>query len=314
VAIGNMRIVASLKQCSERGMKVFSRYLPIFILTLTLFACAPSDYTVIRGATEAGPPEELILEETTARVYNCGAGGDVVIQTPAASIMFSDAVQWELGLDIGIGRDLALVALEGELAAKYGAEYKKSTQTGTGWQLPARPGEWIEYTIRWSEVWQPGSVILRRSGVEETVAYRYRKTIKSEIVGKRLLICDPNRVEVMPAATPVAVPPGATSVAGSAPPVQIVGYGYPPDTLANAGQRRAAALLAAELDAKRKLVEWLAGADIEAVTVVEEGEVTADVIRREIQAHLRGVTIVQQVYDEASGQAEVTLAPVITPE
>ena len=165
---------------------MFSRYLTIALTALTLLACAPEGYTIVRGAAEAGPQEEIILEETTERVYNCGEGGDVLHQTPSASILLSEAAQWEFGFDLGAGRDLALVALNGELEAKYGAEYKKSPQWGTGWELPARPGEWIEYTIRWSEVWQPGSVIVRRGDVEETVAYRYRKAIKSEIVGKRL--------------------------------------------------------------------------------------------------------------------------------
>lgn len=290
------------------------RCLTVFFIALALLACAPEGYTIVRGATEAGPQEEIVLETTTERVYNCGEGGDTVVQAPTMSLAFSDAVEWELGIDFGAGRDLALVAVEGELAARYGAEVKKVLFTGAGWELPARPGEWIEYTLQWSEVWQPGSVIVRRGGVEETVAYRYRKAIKSEIVGKRLLDCAADVVDVAPTpAAPPAAPAAETPAvtAAGAPLVQIVGYGYPPDTMTNPGQRRAAALLAAELDAKRKLAEWLAGAEIEAVTVVEEGEVTADVIRRVIQTRLRGVTTLRQVYDEASGEAEVMLAPVV---
>jgi hypothetical protein len=84
--------------------------------------------------------------------------------------------------------------------------------------------------------------------------------------------------------------------------------------MTNAGQRRAAALRAAELDAKRKLAEWLTGAEIEAVTVIEASTVMTDEVRMTVQAHLRGVTILHQTYSAASGQAEVTLAPVTVQE
>lgn len=286
----------------------------LIAVALALLACAPEGYTIVRGAAEAGPPEEIIVEKTTERVYNCGAGGDVVKKTPHTALALAEAVQWEFGLELGAERNLALVTLNGELEGKYGVGYEISRQTGAGWELPARPGEWIEYTLRWSELWQPGNVIVRRGSVEQTVAYRYRKAIQSEIVGKRLLDCAADVAEVVrtPAAPP-AMPAAETAAvtAAGAPLVQIVGYGYPPDTLTNAGQRRAAALLAAELDAKRKLAEWLAGAEIEAVTVVEAGEVSTDVIRRAIQTRLRGVTIVQQVYDAASGEAVVMVAPVV---
>ena len=283
-------------------------------VVLSMLACAPDGYTVVRGAAESGAPQEIIREETTERVYNCGAGGDVIKKTPHTALALAEAVQWEFGLELGAERNLALVTLNGELEGKYGVNYEESRQIGTGWELPAQPGEWIEYTIRWSELWQPGTVIVRRGDVEETVAYRYRKAIQSEIVGKRLLDCAADVVEVAPTpAAPPAMPAAETQAvtATGAPLVQIVGYGYPPDTLTNAGQRRAAALLAAELDAKRKLAEWLTGAEIEAVTVVEAGEVSTDVIRRVIQTHLRGVMIVRQAYDEKSGEAEVMLAPVV---
>lgn len=279
------------------------RYLMAVLGVLAFLGCAPEGYTVVRGAAEAGPPDEVMIEMTTERVYNCGEGGDTVVQTPAAFSMIADSVQWDLGLELGVSRDLALVALEGELAARYGAEYKVSTQIGTGWELPARPGEWLEYTLRWSEVWQLGNVVLRSSGAEETVAYRYRKAIKSEIVGKRLLGC--------PASVAT---PAVTAAVPLTPQVQVVGYGYPPATMTNAGQRRAAALRAAELDAKRKLAEWLTGAEIEAVTVIEASTVMTDEVRMTVQAHLRGVTILHQTYSAASGQAEVTLAPVTVQE
>ena len=86
-----------------------------------------------------------------------------------------------------------------------------------------------------------------------------------------------------------------------------MGMGYPASWAKNAAQRKQSALLAAELDAKRNLAEWLSGVDIEAVTVVTEGVVTQDEIRQSVQAHLERVQILSQIYDEKSGQATVEL-------
>lgn len=89
--------------------------------------------------------------------------------------------------------------------------------------------------------------------------------------------------------------------------IVVKGFGVAPDTLTDPAQRERAAILAAEVDAKRKLAEWLAGAQIEAVTVVSQGTVVTDVIRQTVQARVPSPNTIQQEYDNLTGHAYVTL-------
>jgi hypothetical protein len=80
----------------------------------------------------------------------------------------------------------------------------------------------------------------------------------------------------------------------------------------NAAFRERSAFLAAEIDAKRKLAEWIAGAELESVTIVAEGTVITDTIRLTVKAKLPGTTIVAQSYDAVAGVARVTVEMVLS--
>ena len=93
--------------------------------------------------------------------------------------------------------------------------------------------------------------------------------------------------------------------------IHVEGFGIAQDTATNPAQRERSALLAAEVDAKRKLAEWLTGAEIEAVTIVDQGVVTTDIIRQTVKATVPASQVIAQHYDSETGTATVTLDLVI---
>ncbi|MFZ4657963.1 MAG: hypothetical protein ACOYNY_13190 [Caldilineaceae bacterium] len=93
--------------------------------------------------------------------------------------------------------------------------------------------------------------------------------------------------------------------------ISVEGIGFASDKAKNEAQRERSALLAAELDAKRKLAEWLNGAEIEAITIVDQGTLTTDVIRQTVKAKVPPFVIVQQQYEQESGTASVILEAVV---
>lgn len=312
---------------------MYLRTLLISLVILIVVACRPANWDVVKNSLTSDPPGEVVIGEVVEKVYNCGAGGDVIQLTPQRSLASAESVQWELGAElegsIGLGAEFfakADVELGAELQGAYGKNYEVSQEVGTGWQLPARPGEWLAYTIRWSEIWEPGTILVSNGREQRPVGYRYRKAIKTEIVKKELLDCGDGAAAATPAAesaptaTPSTAAPTADSTATPVPvapapaaPFQVTirGYGFPPESMTNPAQRRQAALLAAQMDAKRNLAVWLAGEDIEAVTIVENNQIASDEIRREVNAWLVGVRILSEEYDEASGQATVEIAPAL---
>jgi len=104
-------------------------------------------------------------------------------------------------------------------------------------------------------------------------------------------------------------------VGASAPVVRIQaqGMGLAPASESNPAKRERSALLAAEVDAKRKLAEWIDGAYVEAVTIVGDGAVLTETIRLLVKAKLPGTTVVEQRYDAAAGVGWVTVEMVVQP-
>nr|HRJ42915.1 hypothetical protein [Caldilineaceae bacterium] len=124
---------------------MFFRNFSLTIACFLLLACTPADWQVVRGATESGPPEDIVIDTTVQRVYNCGSGGGTIHLTTQRSLSIGESVHWEIGVELEGG--IGLPELGAELQAVYGAGYETSAETGLGWQLSAQPGEWIEYTI-----------------------------------------------------------------------------------------------------------------------------------------------------------------------
>ncbi len=91
------------------------------------------------------------------------------------------------------------------------------------------------------------------------------------------------------------------------------GVGFPADWAQSAVQREQSALKAAELDAKRNLVEWINGVEVEAVTVLSQGQVEVEVIRQLAGGYLRGVVVVDQSYDDDVRVARVRVMIEVDP-
>ncbi len=107
-----------------------------------------------------------------------------------------EVVKWDIGSEVS-GSGKAGIGLEAELGlalqATYGKDYETSTETGVGWDLPANPGEWMEYEIEWREIWQPGVAIIQTGNEREIISYEYRRAIQTDILSKTALDC-PNQL------------------------------------------------------------------------------------------------------------------------
>lgn len=120
-----------------------------------------------------------------------------------------------------------------------------------------------------------------------------------------------------PTPTPTATAtPTPEPTATPQPMVQVriimTGVGFASESQTNEARRKQSALLGAQKDANRNFVLWRDGADLEAVTIVDQGEVTTDRIRDEIvRTRVRSGTIIEQSYDDATRMAQVTIEYVV---
>lgn len=94
--------------------------------------------------------------------------------------------------------------------------------------------------------------------------------------------------------------------------VIMIGVGFASESQTNEARRKQSALLAAQKDANRNLVLWRDGADLDSVTIVDQGEVQTDRIREEIiRTRVRSGTVISQSYDNTTGEAQVTVEYVV---
>ncbi len=111
---------------------------------------------------------------------------------------------------------------------------------------------------------------------------------------------------VTPTPQPTATPQPMVQVR-----ITTTGVGFASESQTNEARRKQSALLAAQKDANRNLVLWKDGAELEAVTIVDQGEVTTDTIREEVRARVFAGTVIEQSYDNTTGMAEVTVEYVV---
>ncbi len=93
--------------------------------------------------------------------------------------------------------------------------------------------------------------------------------------------------------------------------IRVEGIGAASETVTNPTLRERSAFLAAEVDAKRKLAEWITGAVIESLTIVDQGVVTTDTIRQTVKATVPASKVIAQHYYSETGTATITLELVI---
>lgn len=89
--------------------------------------------------------------------------------------------------------------------------------------------------------------------------------------------------------------------------IQVKGVGLSSIHNLSAVVKERSSILAASLDAKRKLAEWLKGNQIENVTIVNNQRVSSDTIRSYVQAHIGQVKMVNEKYNPIDGSSIVIL-------
>jgi len=96
------------------------------------------------------------------------------------------------------------------------------------------------------------------------------------------------------------------SVNWSAGYIEAVGIGAPPDRYIGKPQARPNALRAAEVVAKRNLLEITKGVRIDSSTTVKDYAVESDVINSQVEGFVKGAQVVKQEY-MSDGTVEVTV-------
>jgi hypothetical protein len=87
----------------------------------------------------------------------------------------------------------------------------------------------------------------------------------------------------------------------------VTGIGLAPEGESNRTRREQSALRSAQLVADRNFVQWVNGAELESVTIVEQGTLTTDEIREIVRGRVFGGTVIEEKYDDITGTAEVTM-------
>ncbi len=116
-----------------------------------------------------------------------------------------------------------------------------------------------------------------------------------------------------PAATPTTqVASGVLTSTFEVRHIIVTGVGLAPSTETDPAVRERAAIRAAEVVAESDFAEWIAGAHLESVIVIDKGVETEDVIRKTVNAtiHELGNTTKQE-YDNNTGKAQVTVEYVV---
>jgi hypothetical protein len=88
--------------------------------------------------------------------------------------------------------------------------------------------------------------------------------------------------------------------------IEAVGIGAPPDRFIGKPQARPMALRAAELDAKRNLLEITKGVRIDSTTVVKDFTVESDIINSQVEGFIKGAQVFNKEY-MSDGTVEVTV-------
>lgn len=286
-----------------------------------------------------GSPEKISLN-------NCGGLRDSTL-TQNVSRSFIAEVQLEvsdqLAGEFGAGIEIVEAKIRNEIGAKLGVRF--GTQLSRSSEVVANvpPGHKTITTVQYQEHWTKGEVeILRPDGSQidvlpfaalDSLAFEQQQVVAVRCADNEIVLPHTFAPTEMPSVTPelaataistptptdapaeIPQPPTLTPVSHvttGAAQIIVEGVGAAPDSLTNSALRERAAYQAAEVDAKRKLVEWADGAEIESVTIVEQGTLIIDTIRSYVKAEVPASTIISKKFDPVTGTAWVTLEVRVT--
>jgi hypothetical protein len=181
---------------------IFSKYFVIASFLLLIASCTPDE---IREATMGSLSQlgQTNQNQSTATeiVRNCGNTSPLT-KTITAQTSYSETVSWSVGGELGGGFQVTLpnnvvavnieAALRGDSAFAGGNEIARSI----GFELQAQPNEIAEYTIQWTETWQPAEIqVTLPDGGTETIELNYRINISGDIVNINVENCDGGQVQ-----------------------------------------------------------------------------------------------------------------------
>lgn len=197
--------------------KVFLWILPVFWVV----ACQPGIEAGTGGAPRVGKivpegePVRIDLRSTAERIPNCSGSSSTITKNPSMTIITSHSVEWKVGGQAGVGLTIGEevipfgVDLSGALEGSMAEGVDQGFAQVSSWHLSAAPGEIVEYTLAWWELWQPGYIDVTMADQTITRVYvRYRSGIQSDIVAQKATHCDG---EAISEATIGSTTPSSTS-------------------------------------------------------------------------------------------------------
>lgn len=190
--------------------------LNLLLLSLLLCACSggptalpssptPSPTPLVGPVVPIGEPVTRDLAIRVERVPNCGGGNEPIAKRPSMSSFTTHSVEWEVGGTTGVGAVIGEGVLPGgvnlsaALDGHYITQIDVALQQSEEWDLQAGPGTVEEHTVKWQEVWQPGTIAITLAGRDVfQVNVLYRTAINSEIIEQRAFDCVGNLLTAAP--------------------------------------------------------------------------------------------------------------------
>lgn len=119
--------------------------------------------------------------------------------------------------------------------------------------------------------------------------------------------------ELTPTATvPPTLEPTVTPQPMKKVQILVTGYGFAPAKETNVARRKRFALSAAQAMASSEFARWKDGEDVEAVKLVDLGELQTETVRTEVlRTHIPGGKTLEEHYDDTTGEAEVVVEYVV---
>lgn len=155
-----------------------------------------------------GEPVRVDLHPTTEKIPNCSGSTSTVSKHADMTIVTGHSVEWEVGGEAGVGVTIGEgvlpfgVDLSSALTGSTGEGIVQEFSQSSSWTLSASPGEIVEYTLAWWELWQSGYIdVTLADRTVHKVIVRYRSGIHSEITAQIAYDCNGQVKTVLPIPT-----------------------------------------------------------------------------------------------------------------
>jgi hypothetical protein len=175
-----------------------------FVLLFALISCQPTPETQIGEQSPqvgrivpVGEPVQIDLRPTTERIPNCSGSQSTISKTPSMTIISGHSVEWEVGGQAGVGIKIGEgvlpfgVDLSSALTGIIAEGINQGFSQTSSWNLSAAPGEVVDYTLTWWEIWQPGYIDVTMADQQIVrINVRYRSGVGSDLETQAAFPCD----------------------------------------------------------------------------------------------------------------------------